>query len=191
MKARDRSAYPRGFTLVELMVVVAVVAVLLGMAAPNLGSFQRSSELRATSASFLAALQTARTEAVKRGVNVYMVPATADDWSTGWVVFADTNWDQVFTRGTDPVLVEMGRLPAKTRVAGGVAEAAQFSDGTSRYIRFNGSGFPQSKTNIPISGAIEFGVAGSAEPRRRVVLNIVGRVRVCDPARDTSSDCKQ
>ncbi len=180
-----------GFTLVEALVVLALVAILLGFAAPNLASFQRSSKLRAAASSFLAAVQVARTEAMKRGVDVYMAPAASNDWATGWVVFADTDWDQSLDRSKDAVVLEAGPIPAQASVAAGLTDAAQFVDGASRYIRFNGGGFPQTKMGAPSSGSIEFGIAGNTELRRRVVLNAVGRARVCDPLRDLSTDCRQ
>lgn len=190
-KSHAMHATPRGFTLVEALVVVALVAILLGVAAPNLASFQRSSQLRAASSSFLAAVQVARAEAMKRGVDVYMVPAASNDWATGWVVFADADWDQSLDRSKDAVVLEAGPIPARTSVATGLTDASQFADASSRYIRFNGGGFPQTKAGAPSSGAIEFGASGATDLRRRVVLNAVGRARMCDPVRDLGTDCRQ
>jgi type IV fimbrial biogenesis protein FimT len=184
-------AAQRGFTLVEALVVLALIAILLGFAAPNLASFQRGSQLRAAASSFLAALQVARAEAMKRGVDVYVTPAASNNWATGWVVFADADWDQTLDRSKDAVVLEVGAISARTAVAAGLTDASQFVDGAGRYIRFNGGGFPQTKAGAPSSGAIEFGIAGTTDLRRRVVLNTVGRARVCDPVRDTGIDCRQ
>lgn len=179
-----------GFTLIEMLVVIAVIAVLVGIAIPSLATFQRTSELRSVAGGFLAALQAARTEAMKRGLDTYVVPATGSDWSTGWTVFADANLNQSLDTASDPVLLSVGAIPSRTAVASGVSEATAFADGSSRYVRFNGGGFPLAKDGSFRSGAIEFTVSGSTE-KRRVVLNAVGRARLCNPAKDTSADCKQ
>jgi type IV fimbrial biogenesis protein FimT len=189
---RMRAAVPqpeRGFTLIELIVVVALIAILMSLAVPSLASFQRSSELRATASGFLAAVQSARAEAMKRGVDTYMVPVSNSNWATGWMVYADVDRSQSLT-GNDVVIMQTGAIAAKTSVTGGLTVAAEFAGASGKFIRFNGGGFPLAMDGSFRGGAIEFGVTGSTE-KRRVVLNSVGRTRLCDPAKDTTTDCRQ
>lgn len=190
LSCRGAATEPRGFTLIEVLVVVAIIAILLSVAAPNLVAFQRNSELRSTASGFLAAVQAARVEAMKRGVDTYMIPADSSSWASGWIVFADTNLDQALNAATDTVIMQTGAIASRTAVVTGQANASAFADGSSSYIRFNGGGFSMAKDNTFRSGAIEFSVTGSTE-KRRVVLNNVGRARLCDPAKDTSADCQQ
>ncbi len=187
---QGRATGRRGFTLIEVMVVVAIIAILLSVAAPSLVAFQRNSELRSTASSFLAAVQAARVEAMKRGVDTYMIPASDGSWANGWIVFADTDLSQTLNTATDTVIMQTGAIASRTAVVTGLSNASAFSDGSSSYIRFNGGGFSMAKDNTFRSGAIEFSVTGSTE-RRRVVLNNVGRARLCDPAKDTTADCQQ
>lgn len=190
LPCRGDATEQRGFTLIEVLVVVAIIAILLSVAAPNLVAFQRNSELRASASEFLAAVQAARVEAMKRGVDTYMVPASGGSWANGWIVFADTDLDQALNTATDTVVMQTGAIASKTAVVTGLADASAFADGSSSYIRFNGGGFSMAKDNTFRSGAIEFSVTGSTE-KRRVVLNNVGRARLCDPAKDTSTACQQ
>jgi type IV fimbrial biogenesis protein FimT len=74
-----------GFTLVELMIVIAILAVLLGVAAPAFRSFIVEQRLRATSADLRIAMMTARSEAVKRNRDVAVTPLSGD-WSNGWEI---------------------------------------------------------------------------------------------------------
>lgn len=179
----------RGFTLVELMVALALIAILLSLAVPSLASFQRNSELRATASGFLAAVQSARTEAMKRGVDTYMQPMSNNNWANGWIIYADNDRSQTQT-AADAVLMQTGPIAAKTNVASNATDASEFAGGAGKFIRFNGGGFPLAMDGSFRGGAIEFGVTGSTE-KRRVVLNAVGRVRLCDPAKDTTADCRQ
>lgn len=179
----------RGFTLVEALVVMALIAILLSMAVPSLASFQRSSELRASASAFFAAVQSARAEAMKRGMDTYMVPASGNSWATGWTLYADVDRSQTLT-SSDVVIAQAGAITAKTSVTSGLTEATEFAGASGKFIRFNGGGFPLAMDGSFRGGAIEFGVTGSTE-KRRVVLNAVGRVRLCDPAKDTTADCRQ
>lgn len=180
----------RGFTLVEVMVVLALVAILLSVAVPSMVAFQRTSDLRASASSFLAAVQSTRAEAMKRGVDVYMIPASNNSWANGWIVYADTDLDQSLDRAKDTVVMETGAIASRTTVATGQAGASAFAGNNGSYIRFNGGGFSVNTGGAFRSGAIEFNVTGSSE-RRRVVVNNVGRVRLCDPVKDTSAECQQ
>lgn len=79
----------RGFTMVELMVTLVVLAVLLGIASPNLATFISNSRTRSTQSELLAALTLARSEATKRGLPVMVAavsPTTGNEFTGGWIV---------------------------------------------------------------------------------------------------------
>lgn len=86
----------RGFTLLELMVAVAILSILTGIAVPSFTDTIRNNQIAAVSSDLVAAMALARNEAMKRGVRVSVCPAAdqdncADgvDWSKGWIVFVD------------------------------------------------------------------------------------------------------
>lgn len=174
---------PRGFTLIELMVTIAIIAIMMMIAAPSFSSFQRSSDLSASANAFLSTMAATRAEAMKRGVKAYIVPIDPDNnWAKGWRAFADTNWDGVYT-AADVLISEQEALPSTVTVTT-ATDVDGFARGSSFYVAFNGSGYPTLKstdTGTP-SGAIQFSISGSD---KRVVLNPVGRMRVCK-ASDTS-----
>jgi type IV fimbrial biogenesis protein FimT len=74
-----------GFTLVELMVTVAVMAVMASLAAPSFRELLAAQRARSTAYSIVSDLVLARSEAVKRGENVTLTPV-ATQWTAGWSV---------------------------------------------------------------------------------------------------------
>lgn len=72
-----------GFTLVELMIVVVLLAALTVLAGPSFQSFIFEQRARATLVDLRLALMMARSEALKRNRNIFVTPA-AGGWSQGW-----------------------------------------------------------------------------------------------------------
>ncbi|HSN22265.1 MAG TPA: GspH/FimT family pseudopilin [Usitatibacter sp.] len=93
MGARTISRKCAGFTAVELMVVVAIVAILTVMAAPYMGDMVRTQRLRSASFDVFSSLTMARSEAIKRNTTVTMAPA-GGSWLNGWSI-TDTNGNVV------------------------------------------------------------------------------------------------
>jgi type IV fimbrial biogenesis protein FimT len=108
-----------GFTLIELMVAIAVLAVLLALAVPNFNDASLSARLNGFANSLVAAAQVARSEAIKRNSDVSLcVPkappdeddcATSGGWQQGWIVRTD---DGI-------VLQRQQALPSEFSITGG------------------------------------------------------------------------
>jgi type IV fimbrial biogenesis protein FimT len=85
------ATYQRGFTLIELMVVVSLLAVLLGVGVPSFRATIESNRITTVTNDLVAALQYARSEAVRTGVN-HTVCASSNQstcsgaWANGWIV---------------------------------------------------------------------------------------------------------
>ena len=95
-----------GFSITELMVVVAIVAILLGIGAPSYRYITNSYRMSAEVNGLLGDLQYARAEAIREGRYVTAcvsndgVSCTGDtDWAKGWIVFSDVNNNQTVAAG--------------------------------------------------------------------------------------------
>ncbi|HEY6898902.1 MAG TPA: GspH/FimT family pseudopilin [Rhodocyclaceae bacterium] len=87
MKRADaRQAFKsNGFTLLEMIAVIAILAILLRIAVPALQELVINQRVRGATMDTLATLMLARSEAIKQGGNVSVTPASGTtNWSSGW-----------------------------------------------------------------------------------------------------------
>lgn len=166
----------RGLTLVELMIVLALLGVMAMVAVPGFqGLFQRT-QLRTEASRLLLALNLARSEAIVRNMPVSLCPSSFSsggdlvcegDYSAGWLVFSNRNRDRNVD-SDDVLLRAFGALPAKLTLTNRAGAApvedliTWLPDGSSR----------RNRTLM---------VCVAARPQLSswsVVLNIVGRPRL-------------
>lgn len=76
-----------GFTLAELMVAIAILGIIVGIAVPSMQSFILNQRVRSASFDLNSDLLQARSEATKRNADV-VIAATGGSWQNGWVISA-------------------------------------------------------------------------------------------------------
>lgn len=181
--------FEEGFTLIELMVTVALVAILLAVATPSLTAFQRNAALTSFTNSLVAGINSARSEAMKRGMYAMVVPADGANWSSGWIVFVDVNRSQTYSAANDLTILTNEAAPAYLTIAG----TGTIVD-SPPYMMFDASGY--SKTKSGSFGALTFTIARNDvsgtdlyTQTRRLKISSVGRVKVCKPTSATDVNC--
>jgi type IV fimbrial biogenesis protein FimT len=184
---RGRHPTPGGFTLIELMVTIAIAAILLMVGVPSFVTMQRNSELTSAANALLAGINAARGEAMKRGVNAVVVPTDAANWRNGWTVFVDTSTARNGTLDPSDIVVQQQPALASYFTVTGSGTAGE----SVPYMMFDPSGY--SKTKTAGFGALTLSIArndlsgaNQAEQTRRVIVARTGRPRACKPSTDTT-----
>ena len=183
---RPSSRNATGFSLVELLVAIAIISVLVMLAAPEVGNIIKGSRLRSASSDLMVDLMLARSEALKRGARVVVCSssngtgcrAEADmggdqgsdsfKWEIGWLIFVDSNSNGSVDTGETILKVSeslaSGLRLTLSKVGGGAL--------SSRQIGFKQSGFSDA------GGGVEFALCDSRGPKqgRLLTLGTTGRI---------------
>ncbi len=113
-----------GFTLIELMITLAIMSIVIGIAVPSFTDMIQKNQISALSNKFMSELMWTRSEAIKRNQEVVMCRsidgatcAAAGDWSVGWLVFVNTDGDTTFDAG-EVMIRSMQTIPSGFSLTG-------------------------------------------------------------------------
>jgi type IV fimbrial biogenesis protein FimT len=197
----------RGFTLLELMLVITIAAVILGVGVPNLRQFIWNNRLTAAANDLMTAVHTARTESVKRHAPVVMCfssaplaasPACDGTASQGWIVFIDDKNSDI-SDATDnngvldadePIVLRHGALPDTLRVR-------TKPDGNKGYVGFTSAGFARKLASVgeSVGGIVVCDSRGNValygpgnSTARGILISPTGRPRVTRSVNEIAAD---
>ncbi|MEP6702731.1 MAG: GspH/FimT family protein, partial [Betaproteobacteria bacterium] len=149
---------------VELTVTLAILVILGTLGATGYGSVIGRARVTGDSGDLLNAIELTRSEAVKRGRRVTMLP-NRGDWSAGWTIFVDTNGNRQVDPGESVILIHPA-MSGTTRV---------IANTTPGYVAFAATGMPQQYSGGFLAATIGLCDSGTA---RSVVLAKTGRPRI-------------
>lgn len=166
-----------GFTLVELVVAMAVAAILVTIAVPNLRVFVQNSRIGTQTNDLISDISLARSEAIKSGATATVCSSTAGlacdgggNWTNGRLVWTDTNGNGVLDAG------EMRRF--REQAAG--ANTLNVDVAAADPLTFSNRGAP---TGVLAGLTITFRVCDvrGATYGRTIVVNPLGQTRASGP----------
>lgn len=191
----------RGFSLIELMVAISVLAILTALALPNFSTWIRNSRVRAVADALQSGVRLAQAEAQRRTTTVVFFRTSSKDCTTTTTADADGPYWQIrsvpITNLTGDVaeVVQCGTL---TDVSSGVSLSSQLTVGSSApaalaALCFSGDGRQTSMNNPTGIGAnctagtarydMAPTAAGAENRPLRVEVSLSGAIRSCDPSK--------
>jgi type IV fimbrial biogenesis protein FimT len=177
---RPPSRSLRGFTLIELMVVIAILALLVGLAAPSFQRIIAQNAINSGAGTFVGDIKFARSEALKRGMSVTLCPsiepfdrcAAIDDWQGGWIIFLDRNANNTLntSAGSEEVILRVQQgLPGDLTILS--------TGGAVRSMRFDRSGSAAAPVGLEINST-KLDTQAQIDTRRFTCISTAGRVRL-------------
>ena len=185
--------HQRGFSMVEVVVTIAVLAVLMAAVTPSAAGLVANLRLRSAAEAVMTGLQKARSEAIKSNqiVTLWLMSANSagaldstcalSGTSSSWVVSYDDpsgSCDSVPSTITSPRIVQINSAGPSSS---GLAVSALNSAGAaSTQVGFNGYGRRPDGVAATDISTIDFTSSTSGTRRLRIQVSSVGGVRMCD-----------
>lgn len=180
---KHKKAIANGFSLIELMVAIAIVAILASLAAPSFNTFLERNRISSIISQFTGALVYARNEAVTRNRHVVVCQVadatiarpqcgSSSVWDNGWIIFVDDNINNQLD-ANENLLRVAGAVPVNYSI---------LSQGkNTSWIAFNANGLPKFKGGaLGATYAVTPPVGVSSPNSRLIIVDVTGRSRVTD-----------
>jgi type IV fimbrial biogenesis protein FimT len=170
----------RGFTLVELMITLAIVALVLTLGVPTFQESFRNYRVTSLTNQFFTSLNLARSTAIKENVRAVLLkfdtsvtpvpgtlPPAAGGFERGWIVFADPNNNATWEAGETLIQVFEPVADTGVTIQGNTANVAD-------YVSFRPDGMPRLTTGIMQMGKIII----CKRPKALQIIISTGRIRM-------------
>jgi type IV fimbrial biogenesis protein FimT len=177
-----------GFTVSELLVVVAIVAILMAIGVPSYTYVTNSYRMSAEVNGLLGDLQYARAEAIREGQTVTTCVSTngttctgGTTWAGGWIVFSDPNSNAAVDAGEQVLRVQRG-------FAGSIPDTFNANNAVSA-ITYNREGFATTAAGFPNTTITLHEKTSNAAYTRCLWITPIGMLTTETPANNPSGTC--
>lgn len=164
-----------GFTIIELMLTIAVAAVILALGVPSFQSLMERNQLTTNINRFISSLALARSEAIKRNQRVVVCPSSngtdcnnAGGYDNGWIIFVDANANDTREVDDEELLWQSEEIPAGMTMRG--------TNSYNTAIPYVASG--RLASSAPINGSVRLCKDNHTNKAKMITIIQSGRVRL-------------
>lgn len=160
-----------GFTLLELLITVALISIVMAIAVPSMTTFTQNDRLTTNINTLIGHLAYARSEAVKRSQQVSICSSnnattcTGGSWQDGWIVYIDADGDNSFTAGEEVLRAQQALEGANT-----------LTTAIGTQVTYDYRGF----VNAASVGSFQLCDGRSGPHGKTIRISTTGRVRIED-----------
>ena len=171
-----------GFTLIELMITIAVLGILLSLAVPAMNTFVSNSRQTGALNDFISSMHTARSTAITTNSRVTICPSSgganceAVGWDEGWIVFRDGDSDQNVDGDETIVASSAG-------TEGLSFQSAEFN----QFLMYRPNGRVMNASLNGNSGEVTICDSRGADHAKVLIIDMSGRPRASEYLADGSS----
>lgn len=159
-----------GFSLIELIIAIAIVGLVSAIAMPSYATWIKNSRVRTAAESIQNGLQTARAEAVKRNASIQFSLSANSNWSI----------DCVTISSNCPATI-LSRLASEGSTGGAIITLSPDGTAFPAKATFSNLGLLDNSTSPAPFNQVDISISGADRPLR-VTLGVGGNTRVCDPS---------
>lgn len=196
-----RRPRPRGFSMVEVLAVVAVLSLMLAALAPSVMEWIRAARIRNAAEAVYSGLQKARIEAIKRNIPVTFWLVSAPEAggppdkncevradSASWVVSLESPEGSCHLAPSTSIVPKIVATHGAGAVSSGVSVSGLGSDGktAAMAVTFNGTG--QTTMDAAALRRVDFDHGAASARKYSVQISPAGDVRLCDRVVTETSD---
>ena len=178
----------KGFTILEVMMVIVVVGILSMVAIPSIGQWINNQRIKSHMYDFLNALGIARSEAIKRKTPVSICSsnngascAGSNDWKSGWIIFQDSDGDGVVDVADGDVIISVA-----DSISGATGNNTANAIEVRLLYKTDGS---LDDTSLTVPFRIAFCDNRGEDDGRQVNVGLVGRASAEGGTNESISDC--
>ncbi len=174
-----KSQQQRGFTLIELIVTLSIVAIISSIALPAFETTIQKNQQSSQTKDIFSSFQVARSEAIKRGQIAVICASDSgtscsptEDWDAGWIAFIDNDLDNIYDSGGDVLISVTEGLDGGYTLIG--------STDIEQMFRFAENG------NAIETGTITLCDSRGADYASAIIIRTSGRPKLSESAADGS-----
>jgi type IV fimbrial biogenesis protein FimT len=177
----------QGFTLVELLVTVAVLAIILALAMPSFTAIVNSNRLAAGANEMVASIQLARMESIRRNLRVAVCESSNGTTCTGgdlwaqWITVADANRDGTFSNADEVLRVS---TPKGVQVRG-----SDDISGNSNRIEFRADGLARDDDDALLDAEVGVCIATTQPVENQRLVGIGSGSRISTAPDNAGGSC--